>query len=905
MKSRALVAAAVTLLLVGSASSRHVEDFHEEASGGFSRSLMAACAPDLKNCQISPGKFACKLCCKDADCPSTGATANTRCDKTGRAATWSCVCKAGFDKCDCNSNNGCETSLTTRDNCGRCGNKCGPNQDCINGDCTCKANFGECNGKLNDGCEASLLTDMKNCGKCGNACGAGEECKNGQCFCKGTTITDPDSVTACGFCGNVCGKNMDCSDGACVCKQAAPNAAGVVELWGNCDGVQSTGCEVNLMASDTSCGKCGVKCAAAAHEHCLDGQCKCDAGWGDCTAASPGCETNLLTSNANCGACGKACGNNTACVNGQCMACKAGWGNCDGNWDNGCEVNFLGNNAAHCGACFNTCETYQKCVAGKKQCKTSLNEDTSCGVCGYSCALGEQCVTDAEDTPYCACAPDKKDCDGLRGNGCETDISDPENCGECNNVCGDGTECRLDELTGLYACFCSVPPEELNTNDNCGQCGNVCNGDGNEECVDSKAGTGKGPAYQCQCTAGFGDCDIDMPGCETELSTDYNCGSCGNVCSAGLHCANTASPADPPVYECVCDDQDFSKLTNCGGCGLSCAANQVCANVGGEGVDAVYECLCKANFQNCNAADEDPTNPDGCETDLTQPDNCGGCGVICEAAEECQSGPAGGPSYCACKSDNFTTNDNCGFCGNACNANEQCTLDLATGDYSCQCAEGFDSCDGQAGTGCLTPLNTISNCGACNQTCVAGKEACNNGACTCIDQDFSKPTNCGTCGNTCGTNQECVAVADPAPGEPAYQCDCMADYTDCDGNTATGCEAHLLSNSSCGACDITCSAAETCTASGCECLDQDFTKPTNCGTCSNTCGDNETCTSVDPVGTDPANQCLCNAGFADCDGNCDNGIETDITDPNYNCSACNDTCNVGQVCDSGFCVDQA
>lgn len=60
----------------------------------------------LKSCQISPGKFACKACCKDADCPNVGATANTRCDSTGRLATWACVCKAGFDKCDCNANNG-------------------------------------------------------------------------------------------------------------------------------------------------------------------------------------------------------------------------------------------------------------------------------------------------------------------------------------------------------------------------------------------------------------------------------------------------------------------------------------------------------------------------------------------------------------------------------------------------------------------------------------------------------------------------------------------------------------------------------------------------------------------------------------------------------------------------------
>lgn len=31
----------------------------------------------------------------------------------------------------------------------------------------------------------------------------------------------------------------------------------------------------------------------------------------------------------------RVCGSNTVCINGQCAACKPGWGNCDGNWDNG------------------------------------------------------------------------------------------------------------------------------------------------------------------------------------------------------------------------------------------------------------------------------------------------------------------------------------------------------------------------------------------------------------------------------------------------------------------------------------------------------------------------------------------------------------------------------------------
>lgn len=65
------------------------------------------------------------------------------------------------------------------------------------------------------------------------------------------------------------------------------------------------GCEVNLMASDTNCGKCGAKCATSDHEHCVSGSCTCDAGWGDCSPTATGCKTNLLTNSTNCGACGK------------------------------------------------------------------------------------------------------------------------------------------------------------------------------------------------------------------------------------------------------------------------------------------------------------------------------------------------------------------------------------------------------------------------------------------------------------------------------------------------------------------------------------------------------------------------------------------------------------------------
>lgn len=53
-----------------------------------------------------------------------------------------------------------------------------------------------------------------------------------------------------------------------------------------------------------------------------------------------------------------------ACESGVCgLRCDAGFGNCDAQVSNGCEVNTTSSNA-HCGACGNACTTGSRCVAG-------------------------------------------------------------------------------------------------------------------------------------------------------------------------------------------------------------------------------------------------------------------------------------------------------------------------------------------------------------------------------------------------------------------------------------------------------------------------------------------------------------------------------------------------------------
>ena len=279
-------------------------------------------------------------------------------------------------------------------NCGTCGNTCGAVANasgaCQAGACgvgSCNAGFGNCNGIASDGCETSLNADPNNCGACGTTCSfanASGACSAGACHigaCNGgfgdcnlngadgceTNLTA--NVNNCGACGNVCSFNNAvgaCSAGACHIGSC--NAG-----FGDCNLNGADGCETNLTANVNNCGTCGNVCSFAnASGACSAGAChigSCNSGFGDCNSnGADGCETNLTNNVTNCGACGNVCSFNHAvgaCAAGACMigSCNAGFGNCDSNPANGCEVN-LQTDTNNCGACGHVCGGTQTCSAG-------------------------------------------------------------------------------------------------------------------------------------------------------------------------------------------------------------------------------------------------------------------------------------------------------------------------------------------------------------------------------------------------------------------------------------------------------------------------------------------------------------------------------------------------------------
>jgi hypothetical protein len=261
--------------------------------------------------------------------------------------------------------------------------------------------------------------------------------------------SDPANCNACGAACPVNHNTPTCTGGVCGLGTCAAN-------YLDCDNNPSNGCEVNLETDPLNCGKCGNACTGG--QVCVNGNCglNCpgsevvcrigpDGGVSD-AGTGPGYCTNLSGDPNNCGGCGAACpiNNNTpTCSGGSCATgtCAQGYGDCNGNPADGCEVN-LETDPAHCGTCANACSV--------------ANATTGC--------TGGQCI-------ITSCTTGFGDCDMSYGDGCEANLTDdPLNCGACGNNCGTactgnvgGTTC-----TNSACAITSCSPGYYNLDDLCG-----------------------------------------------------------------------------------------------------------------------------------------------------------------------------------------------------------------------------------------------------------------------------------------------------------------------------------------------------------------------------------------------------------------------------------------------------
>ena len=850
------------------------------------------------------------------------------------------LCSCGGDGPDCSPDqiccgSSCHDPDASNDHCGACDNTCDDNEICTSGDCLCGGVGPDCDAPLSccgTGC-VDLQTSEVHCGACDAPCDTphtNERCEAGVCqliSCEAgwadcgpepgcETHIDAD-VANCGSCGLTCSNphgSTACVDGACTPSCDA--------LWGDCDGDPNNGCEQDLTTLD-HCGGCGQWCSLAnASETCASGACEidsCSAGYAD-FFFNDTATTEIYTDSdeANCGTCGNTCSNlhgNTNCNSGVCVpVCTSGWGDCDGDPDNGCET-YTDGDVGHCGDCATQC--------------TNPNGTTSCsaGVCQPTCDSGFG------------------DCDGDPSNGCETDLWQP---GACGPSCGSLVDCsvQVDNATGIScssgACdytSCNAGWDDCDgdRSDGCEtdiwqtvSCGSTCGDtvDCNSQVLHASGISCAGGACDyTACDAGWGDCDGDRSnGCETDI---WLPGSCGNGCAGGVDCTvqvQHASGIDCNAGVCdysACDagwgDCDGDRTNGCesdlwqpGSCGNACAGGVDCSaqvqNASGISCNAGVcdYSACDAGFGDCNG-----DRSDGCETDIWQTSACGldcgsrvncnsqvqnAAGIVCDAGDcnyaSCDAGfgNCDGDRSNGCETDLWQT----GACGSSCGTLQNCFTQVqnasgvtcASGacDYG-SCDSGYGDCDGDRTNGCETDLWQTAACGPscgsqvnCNgQVENASGITCSNGACdygSCdagyADCDGDRSDGCETdiwqaasCGTTCLDGVDCTVQVQNAGGITcdAGSCDygsCASGYGDCDGDRSDGCESDIWQTSSCGS---NCGDRVDCTvqvghASGVACTS---------GSCT--------------YGS-------CDAGWGDCDGDASDGCESDI----WQTSSCGTTC---------------
>jgi uncharacterized protein YjbI with pentapeptide repeats len=452
-------------------------------------------------------------------------------------------------------------------------------------------------------------------------------------------------------------------------------------------------------------------------------------------------------------------------------------------------------------------------------------DNSDCDICDNECGLCEDC--DDEDCTPPDCCPNPEGPGGI----CVDTDTDPLNCGGCDAACFT----NLSNACVDGHCVCGNEPE-------CSGVETCCRGEG-------------GGATRCI------DTDTDP----------LHCGACNEACLIPL---NPCLSVECQGGECV--EVGAADGTPCeleGDPGVCCAA--------GSSVTCVVGTECCGNAQ-CDAGEACCEGQ--CIDVEDDPNNCGGCDVICLTptnpclTNECIEG--------ACTEGTLSD-------GTECEAFEQTGVCCGSGGTS-TCVFGAECCtDAQCGSGnsccsgqCLNTSTNFDRCGSCTNVCPEGRAtACVGGACVC----GSSPA--------CAENEFCC---------PDGCFDLDTSFTHC-GTCVFACPATRADNCTEGQCQCgsgsICEADETC-CNG-QCVDTD-TDTDNCGTCGNAC---------DP----PLNSCntvLCLEGtcnnFADPDGTiCVEGQDEGVCCFDDNAAVClagaqccsGTGCDVTEACCDNQCVN--
>ena len=234
------------------------------------------------------------------------------------------------------------------------------------------------------------------------------------------------------------------SDGECQGTGVVPLCPSLVCCGGVC---------VDTLSDPTSCGSCGIGCAA--DERCQDGQCAsvCSEGERLCGNSC----VDLTSDAANCGECGVDCGG-LACCGGQCIDATTDPTNCGG-----CGVLCGPNVSCDGGQCVSDCP--QGTSLCGDICVDLAGDPENCGHCGDACAAQDTCNAGLCEA---ICPAGFTPC----GGACVDVSSDPANCGACGEVCANRAcaagvctdlPCRVEQQNDdlLYRYALQAPEDDL------------------------------------------------------------------------------------------------------------------------------------------------------------------------------------------------------------------------------------------------------------------------------------------------------------------------------------------------------------------------------------------------------------------------------------------------------------
>lgn len=217
-------------------------------------------------------------------------------------------------------------------------------------------------------------------------------------------------------------------------------------------------------------------------------------------------------------------------------------------------------------------------------------------------------------------------------------------------------------------------------------------------------------------------CAMMANGCDDATIIAYEGDKCVPECgSAMVCCAGTCVDTNSDAY-------------HCGKCWNQCRNHEVCDSGSCKSPSAkMCSPACDSNRRCCGET---------CIDVLTDPKNCGTCGVACPDGIACVDGKCDVKPTCQCSD------------GKVCDENGDCVVKC--GSSLCRPDE---SCCGNT----CTTLDTVKHCGSCDNACQGNAPFCQYGACAdkCSPQTCeAQSAQCGTVNDGCGNALDCGSCAD-------------------------------------------------------------------------------------------------------------------------------------------------